>query len=249
MSERNREGKRSARERLREEREREKAAERRKRTVKVGGIAVVVLAIAAGIGVIAANGGGEGDDVPGTEPVTVGRSSAPATLAVYEDFRCPACGQFENGFRDTIRDLTEEGKLQVDYHLVTIIDGNMGGNGSKFAANAALCARDEGKFSEYHDVLFENQPAERDDTFGDKARLIGLAEDVEGLDTESFRSCVQDGAHDEWVSSSNAGFLDADFNATPTVLLDGENIYGDSEDPLTPERLRERVEEAAGSGN
>ncbi|MDT0344683.1 DsbA family protein [Streptomyces litchfieldiae] len=244
MSQRNREGKRSARERLREEREREQAAERRKRTAKVAGGALGLLAVVGVIGVIAAKGG-DPDDAPAAEPVVVGESDAPVTLAVYEDFRCPACGQFESSFRDTINELTDAGTLKVDYHLVTIIDGNMGGNGSKFAANAALCARDAGKFREYHDVLFENQPAESDDAFADKARLIDLAGDVEGLDTETFRTCVQEGSHDDWVEGSNTGFLNSDYNATPTVLLNGEDIYGDTSDPLTPERLRERVEELA----
>ncbi|UCM87317.1 DsbA family protein [Streptomyces marincola] len=247
MSQGNREGRRSARERLREERERERAAERRKRSAKVAGTAVAVLAVATGIGVIAANGGDDGENAPAAEPIAVGETSAPATMAIYEDFRCPACGQFENTFGETIRDLTDEGKLRVDYHLVSIIDGNMGGNGSKFAANAALCARDAGAFQEYHDLLFAHQPAESDDAFADKARLIDLAGDVDGLDTASFRSCVEDGSHEEWVSSANAGFLDSDFTGTPTVLLQGEDIYGAADEPLTPERLRERVEEIAGS--
>ncbi|WP_326599565.1 DsbA family protein [Streptomyces sp. NBC_01803] len=242
MSERNREGKRSARERLREERDREKAAERRKRVAKVAAAAVAALAVAGVVGVFAANGG-ETTEGPAVDPISVGDKDAPATLAVYEDFRCPACGQFETTFRDTIHELTDAGKLRVDYHLVTIIDGNMGGNGSQNAANAAVCADDEGEFPDYHDVLYENQPAERDDAFADKSRLIDLAGEVEGLDTESFRACVQEGDHDEWVDNSNAGFLDSDFNATPTVLLNGDDVYGDTADPLTPDRLRERVNE------
>ncbi|MGK5530376.1 DsbA family protein [Streptomyces sp. URMC 129] len=237
-------GKRSARERLREERERERAAERRKRTAKVAAVSVAALAVAAVVGVFAANGG-ETTEGPSVDPISVGDKDAPATLAIYEDFRCPACGQFETTFRDTIHELTDAGKLRVDYHLVTIIDGNMGGTGSKNAANAAVCAEDEGKFTEYHDVLFENQPAESDDAFADNSRLIDLAGDVEGLDTESFRACVQEGDHDQWVENSNAGFLDSDFNATPTVLLNGDTIYGQSTDPLTPDRLRQRVDEIA----
>jgi protein-disulfide isomerase len=244
VSQRNREEKRSARERLREQRERERAAERRKRQLKVAAAAAGVLVVVGAISLIATRGG-DPDDAPAAEPVVVGDAGAPVTMAVYEDFRCPACGQFETTFSDTIHELAEAGKLRVNYHLVTIIDGNMGGNGSTYAANAALCARDAGKFPEYHDVLFENQPAETDDAFADKSRLIDLAGDVEGLDTETFRSCVQDGGHDDWVTGSNEGFLNSEYNATPTVLLNGEDVYGDTSDPLTPDRLRERVEELA----
>ncbi|WP_049569044.1 DsbA family protein [Streptomyces sp. SBT349] len=247
MSQRNSEGKRSARERLREERERERSADRRKRTAKVSGVVAAVLVIAAGVGIIAANGGGgDVEDDPAVNPIAVGKGDAPATLAVYEDFRCPACGQFEDTFRDTVHDLTDAGKLRVEYHLVTIIDGNMGGNGSTAAANAALCAKDEGRFTEYHDILFENQPPESDDAFADTSHLIDLAGEVDGLDTPAFRSCVEDGTFHAWVERSNNGFLASEFNATPTVLLNGADVYGDTADPLTPERLRERVDELAG---
>lgn len=248
MSQKNREGKRSARERLRADRERERAAQKRLRMFKVLGAAVVVLGVAAGAGLFAAGrDGGGASEGSAAEAITAGPARAPATLTIYEDFRCPGCGQFEDSAGETIRALEDEGKLTTEYHLVTIIDGNIGGDGSKFAANAAACARDEGLFSDYHDVLFQNQPQEAKDTFGDKDYLIELAGQVDGLDTSTFRSCVQDGTHDDWVSQSNADFTSSEYQATPTVLLNGENIFGDPADPLTPDRLRERVEEQAGA--
>lgn len=248
MSQNKREGQRTARERMRAERERERAGERRMRWVKVAGSAVAVLAIAAGVGLFAANQDGGADDGGSADPVAVGKRSAPATLAIYEDFRCPACAQFERTFRDTIQELTEEGTLRTDYHLVTIIDTNMRGEGSARAANAAACARDEGRFSDYHDVLFDNQPPETEDAFADTDHLIELAGEVEGLDNPDFRSCVEGGDHDRWVDRSNAAFLDSGFQATPTVLLNGEDVYGEQSEPLTPELLKQRVAELAEDG-
>jgi protein-disulfide isomerase len=234
----------SARERMRQEREEQRAAERRLRIVKVAGTTVLVLGIATMVGIFAASGNGDDGGDGDAEPITVGEASAP-TLTVYEDFRCPACGQFEDGFRDTIHELTDEGKLKVEYHLVTIIDGNLGGSGSLKSANAAACARDQGEFTAYHDVLFENQPAETDDAFADTDHLIELAGQVKDLDGQAFRDCVTGGRHDDWVHRSNAGFLDSGYNATPTVLLNGEDVYGSAEDPLTPERLKQQVEDLA----
>lgn len=206
----------------------------------------MVLAVAAGAGLLAAGGGNDDDNSgPAAEPIAVGERSAPAVLTVYEDFRCPACAQFENAFRATVNELVDAGQLRVDYHLVTIIDGNMRGSGSRHAANAAACARDQGAFPEYHDVLFQNQPSETDDAFADKSRLIELARDVEPLDNETFRACVRDGTHDDWVSRSNADFMNGDFQGTPTVLLNGEPL-GPGGDPLTPDHLREQVAELAG---
>ncbi|MFE2039634.1 DsbA family protein [Streptomyces sp. NPDC059477] len=254
MSEKNRDGKRTARERLAVEREKQKAVDRRRRTLIVGASVVCVLGLAAVIGVVAANAGKDtgGSAGPVVAPsgaqgedglaIPVGEQSAKSTLTVWEDFRCPACKSFETTYRQTIHELTTAGQLKVEYHLATIIDGNMGGTGSRKAANAAACAQDAGKFTAYHDVLFDNQPPETDDAFADNAKLIELAGKVDGLDTPAFRTCVQDGTHDAWVDKSNAAFSSGGFTGTPTVLLNGTNIYQDQ--TMTPAKLKQLVQEA-----
>ncbi|MES5822959.1 thioredoxin domain-containing protein [Streptomyces sp. RG80] len=255
MSEKNREGKRTARERLAVEREKQKAAEKRRRTLIVGASVVCVLGLAAVIGVVAANAGkDDGSDSAGPVVVPsgangddnlalpVGKASAKSSLTIWEDFRCPACKSFEDAYRSTIHELTASGELKVEYHLATIIDGNMGGSGSRKAANAAACAQDAGKFTAYHDVLYENQPQETDDAFAKNSKLIELAKKVDGLDTATFRTCVEDGTHDSWVTKSAAAFRNGGFSGTPTVLLDGKNIYQDQ--TMTPAKLKKQVQEA-----
>ncbi|MEU5242961.1 thioredoxin domain-containing protein, partial [Streptomyces asoensis] len=174
--------------------------------------------------------------------IPVGKESARSTLTVWEDFRCPACKAFETAYRPTIHELTAAGKLRVEYHLATLIDGNMGGSGSRKAANAAACAQDAGKFPAYHDVLYENQPEETKDSFADTDKLIGLAAKVDGLDTPAFRACVEGGTHDSWVVKSNQAFQNGHFGGTPTVLFNGKNIYADQS--MTPAKLKQMVEEA-----
>lgn len=259
VSEKNEEGKRTARDRLVQQREREKAQERRRRTLIVSTAVVGVLALAAVIGVIAANSGGKGEKATGTGPVVapsgatgkdglaipVGADKAPSTLTIWEDFRCPVCAQFENAFRDTIHQLESSGQLKVEYHLATIIDGNLGGSGSLDAANAAACAQNVGKFSAYHDVLYRNQPTETDDAFGKSSKLIELAGKVKGLDTPAFRSCVEDGTHNTWVQKSNTAFQNGGFQGTPTALLNGESIFPKKgNEPITVANLKKWVTEA-----
>ncbi|MFI7388779.1 DsbA family protein [Streptomyces sp. NPDC049813] len=253
MSEKNREGKRVARDRLAAEREKQRSAEKRRRTLIVGAAVVCVLGLAAVIGVVAAN---SGDDSSGSTSaaapkgaagkdglaIPVGKDSAKSTLTVWEDFRCPACKSFEDGFRSTIHELTDAGQLKAEYHTVTLIDSNMGGSGSLRAGNAAACAQDAGKFTEYHDVLYENQPKETEDTFSDNGKLIDLAGKVDGLVTDSFKSCVNDGKHDGWIAKSYKAFQDAGHKGTPTVLLDGKNLMDDQ--TMTPAKLKQTVQDA-----
>jgi protein-disulfide isomerase len=259
VSEKNRDGKRTAREQLRADREKQQAADKRKRALIVGGAVVAVLAIAAVIGVVVANSGKDDTASTASGPavapkgaqgkdslaIPVGASDAPSTLTVWEDFRCPACGQFENTFRDTIHELENSGQIKVEYHLATLIDGNMGGRGSLRAANAAGCAQDAGKFPGYHDVLYENQPEETDDAFAKNSRLIELAGKVDGLDTPTFRACVNGGKHDSWVQKSNKAFQNGGFSGTPTVLLNGDAVFPKKGDEnITPANLKKWVAEA-----
>ncbi|MFF9766568.1 DsbA family protein [Streptomyces sp. NPDC014636] len=255
MSEKNRDGKRTARERLAVEREKQKATDKRRRTLIVGASVVCVLGLAAVIGVVAAKAGKDkGSDKagPAVAPsgaqgkdslaIPVGKDGAKSTLTVWEDFRCPACQAFEVAYRPTLHELADAGKLRTEYHLVRLIDGNLGGSGSLRAANAAACAQDAGKFRDYHDVLYANQPKETDDAFADNDKLIALAGKVKGLDTPAFQKCVKDGTHDSWVDKSNQAFRTGGFNGTPTVLLGGKNIYQDQ--TMTPAKLKQMVEDA-----
>ncbi|MEW2548751.1 thioredoxin domain-containing protein [Streptomyces sp. NPDC047002] len=259
MSEKTRVATRSARERIQQERAAEKSREKRRRGFVVGGTALAVLALAAGIGVLAANAGkdepADGAAGPVSAPagaggkdglaIRVGAADAPSTLTVWEDFRCPICGQFENVFRDTFHQLENSGQLKVEYHLATIIDGNMGGTGSVRAANAAACAQDAGRFPRFHDVLYENQPEETSDAFGKNSRLTELAGKVDGLSTQRFTDCVDKGVHDGWVSKSAAAFRTGGFAGTPTVLLNGTPVFPKKgNENITPANLRKWVAEA-----
>ncbi|WP_225822481.1 DsbA family protein [Streptomyces naphthomycinicus] len=254
MSEKNRDGKRTARERLAVEREKQKAAEKRRRTLIVSASVVCVLGLAAVIGVVAANAGKDKGSKAGPTvapsgaqgkdglAIPVGKDGAKSTLTVWEDFRCPACQAFEAAYRPTLHELADAGKLRIEYHLVRLIDGNLGGTGSLRAANAAACAQDAGKFREYHDVLYANQPQESDDAFANNDKLIELAGKVKGLDTPAFRKCVENGTHDSWVDKSHQAMAAAGYSSTPTVLLDGKDIYQDR--TMTPAKLKEMVESA-----
>ncbi|MEU0336807.1 thioredoxin domain-containing protein [Streptomyces sp. NPDC006193] len=259
MSEKNRDGKRTARQRLAVEREKQKAADKRRRTLIVGASVICVLGLAAVIGVVAANAGKDKGKDSAAGPVVapsgaqgkdslaipVGKDGARPTLTVWEDFRCPACQAFETAYRPTLHELADAGKLRIEYHLVKLIDGNLGGTGSLRSANAAACAQDAGRFRAYHDVLYANQPPETDDAYGSADKLIRLAGKVKGLDTPAFRACVEKGTHDSWVDKSHQAFRSGGFSGTPTVLFGGRNIYQDR--TMTPAKLKRMVEEADGA--
>ncbi|ARF54847.1 DsbA family protein [Streptomyces gilvosporeus] len=257
MNQKNHDAKRSARDRLQAQRAKEQARARRSRQTIVAGSLVAALAAAGGIGIWAATvgGGNSSTDNKSARPhlasggekpsVPVGAPNAPVKLTVWEDFRCPACRQFETGFRPVIHELEDSGRLRTEYHLATIIDGNTGGRGSHTAANAALCAQDAGRFRAFHDMLYSQQPPEEQDRFADKKYLLQLAVKIKGLPSSAFTKCVNDGRYDGFVEKSSTAFSGSGYQGTPTVLLGGKDLSKEKGGKFSPADFKKMVLEAS----
>ena len=234
MSQKNTEAKRSARDRMQEERAAQEAKAKRLRRFGIIGTVLAVLVVAVVVGVLVMNRNtssySAADAPKGTTGsnnlvIPVGAADAPSTLTVYEDPRCPACGEFETSFHSTVNQLLSQGKIKVQYHVVSFIDRHDQGSGSKNAANALACAQNVGAFHNFHDVLYANQPDETDDAWADKNVLITLGKQVPALATPAFASCVDGNTFGSWVTAVQTDFDKSGFSSTPTILLNGTSAY------------------------
>ncbi|MCG6495411.1 thioredoxin domain-containing protein [Kitasatospora sp. A2-31] len=250
---------RAATERMREERERtERSARIRRRTV-VGAASAAVLALAAGVAFAVGGGSGSGAGGPLVVPahtsgadgtvVTYGKADAPHTLEVYEDFRCPYCARLETTTGKTAQQFADAGTYKVEYHLATFLDQGLGGKGSRTALAAAGAALDEGvdKFKQFHDVLYANQPDEREDGFADVDHLLDLAGQVPGLKTDGFVKAVREGTYLPWADQVDKAFDRSGVTGTPTVKLDGKKLdvfTGGA--PVPPEQFTAMVRQVTG---
>lgn len=254
MSQKNSQAKNTQREQMRAQKAAEEARQAKLRKLGIIGAVLVVLIVAVTTGILIMNSNSSsytasqapaGTNGSNNLQVPVGASNAPSTLTVYEDPRCPACGEFEKSFHSTVNKLLGEGKIKVQYHVVSFIDRHDNGSGSKNAANALGCAQNVGKFHDYHDVLYANQPDETDDAWADKSKLITLAKQVPGLDTAAFQSCVNDSTYKDWVTAVETDFDKSGYTSTPTILLNGTSAYPTLNGKnLTPDVLTSAVDDA-----
>lgn len=268
MSTKNASAKRTARERVAQERARQQVADRRKRVLVITGAVVAVLAVVAVIGVIVGTSKtnkkkGPWKDAlaqPYSAPaglaadglaITVGSNPNAPTLNIYEDFRCPICHEVEKALGPTLRQMADAGTIKIDYHIASFLDGKLGGNGSKYAANAAGCAQTAGKFAAYHDILFANQPDELDDKFASRSYLLDLAGQIDGLRTPAFEQCVNDLTYAGWVDKveddfNGAKIGDTPVTGTPTAGIDGKpiDLVIRGRGIATPEEVRAQIEAA-----
>jgi protein-disulfide isomerase len=229
--------------------------QRRRTTVWTSAAAAVVLLLAAviGYGFFAGQRSGEVFTPASATADGSGFSvgTGPVTVDVYEDFMCPACGEFESGAGPTLTELIADGKITAVYHPIAILDRFSQGTAySTRASGAAACAADGGKFTEYHQALFENRPDEG--TTGlDDDRLISLGTGL-GLG-ESFTQCVKDGRYKTWSAQITDKASERGVTGTPTVYVAGtvlkdRSAAGSHPPSSSPDRGRRRDRPAPHAG-
>jgi protein-disulfide isomerase len=172
-----------------------------------------------------------------------GSTEPKAVLSFYEDFLCPACGNFEQGFGPTISKLIDTGAVAADYHLVSILDAQGDGYSSRAGA-AAYCVADESidAFRRFHAALFtpQIQPREGGGVYPDNARLIELARQAGA--GGSVPGCINKGTYVEMVQGMAAA---TNIRSTPTVRINGEDYEYSTPDALVA-KIKEIVGEVPG---
>lgn len=213
----------NARERARLQAQEEKRKKDRL-TLIVVALVVVAVVIAGGIGISWFQSTRTPDANPGTgneyaqnlivnQPVVFGEQDAPNTIAVYLDFRCPHCIDFEAEFGDLIDKAIDSGEWKNEVWPMSFL-----GPSSVTMANAFGCSVESGFGRSYQRGLFQDSALE-----WNNSQLLALGEQVNGSIPTSFNSCVQNMGKSEWVSSIGATAQANGVQGTPTVHINGEN--------------------------
>jgi protein-disulfide isomerase len=234
----------SARERARLAAEQAAARKRDQRILMAVIVGFVLVAVAVGIGFqawrtsrspsVAPSSSASASPVTITngQPIVLGPSQGAATIALYEDFHCPHCAEFEEQFGPVITQAQQSGAARVELYPMAFID-----NGSVAAANAMACAAEAGFGQNYYLGLFANHTLQWSDE-----QLIELAAKVGGSPTAAFQTCVTSKAHADWVSSIGAVAERNGVTVTPTMLINGQPV---DLTKLTPEALQTMITSAA----
>lgn len=147
-------------------------------------------------------------------------------IDVYVDYQCPACRAFEIINGGYLNEVIAQKKAKVVFHPMTFI-----GPESVLAANSAACAADEDKFVDMNLALFQNQSESENSGKWSKEFLVELGKSI-GINSGTFKTCVNDGKYIKWTSNVAAASAKADVNGTPTIFVNGKQLdrnteYGD----------------------
>lgn len=142
-----------------------------------------------------------------------GPASARIEIVEFSDFQCPFCKRV----MPVLKQLTAKYPTQVklvwkDFPLPIHPD-------ARPAAEAAQCAREQGKFWDYHDKLFANQDEMT------PANLKQWAGQM-GMDAAKFNACFDNATHKQRVQGDmNEGNRDG-VSSTPTIFINGRALVG-----------------------
>ena len=151
---------------------------------------------------------------------SVGRADAPVVIYEFADFQCPGCGQFASMVAPLIKErLVQPGKVRYVYYDFPLIQLHQN---AFLAARAGRCAGEQGKFWEFHDVIYGQQPnwsAEADPS--DLFVEYGVRA---GADEGRFEECLRSDRYAKEVSESMELGKSLGVGGTPTLIVNGRRL-------------------------
>lgn len=151
-------------------------------------------------------------DVAATGPAK-GPANAPVTIVEFSDFQCPFCSRLT----PTLKQVEEKygNKIRLVFRQYPLPFHQ---NAQK-AAEASLCALDQGKFWELHDAMFGNQAELGVDQLKAKAASLGM-------NADKFNKCLDSGEKAAAIQADVKAGSAAGVNGTPAMFINGRFING-----------------------
>jgi len=162
------------------------------------------------------------DQLQRVHGISLGRADAPITIYEFADFQCPHCAQFAAFIEPLIRqNLVDTGKARYVFYEFPLAF-----KWSWLSARAGRCANEQGKFWDFHGLIFARQQQwafEQDAA----AQFTEYAKTIPGIDADKFEQCVRSDRFQKEVSESLQLGQSLGVGGTPTLFVNGRKI-----DPL-----------------
>lgn len=153
---------------------------------------------------------------------SVGPADAPIKIVVFSDFLCPWCKQLAENLQQNFPKWND--KVAVYYRsfpLDKFCNPGIGKTvhaGSCWLALGGVCAQEQGKFWEYHDEVYANQP--RNPSGKDALLLAAQA----GLDTAAMKACMMQTKNQGRVRTQIKQGASLGLLSTPVIYINGRRL-------------------------
>jgi protein-disulfide isomerase len=143
-----------------------------------------------------------------------GDANAPVTIVEFSDFSCPFCRKAESILPEVLAKYPGQVNLAYrDFPLASLHPQ------AELAAEASRCAEEQGKYWEYHDLLFARPDPQTHDLLLDDARTLKL-------DDQKFDACLSSGRYKAQVQKDIEMGDRAGVVSTPGFFINGSFVSG-----------------------
>ena len=147
---------------------------------------------------------------------TQGSDSAPVEVVEYSDFECPFCARFATLQMPAVRrQLIETGVVRWRFRDYPLPNHQY----SRYAAHAAQCAGEQGRFWEMHDAIFTDHSWAQ--TGKNPARLFNAMAERIGVDLSAYKSCMTSNRFAVRIAASRQEGEARGVTGTPTFFVNG----------------------------
>ncbi len=145
----------------------------------------------------------------------LGSKTASYTIFEFGDFQCPSCDYwFRNQEPSIVQNLVDSGKAKLVWRDFIIYDSD-----SRLAASAAYAAGEQGKFWEFHDLLYANQ-GQVNSGWITQQLMINFAQRL-GLNITEFTQSMNSGKYSSLIDSNFQMGQQLGIQGTPTFFVVG----------------------------
>jgi len=243
---------------------------RRKRNARMLGVGLGVLALVVVVVIAVVLANAISNKTPAAEQLTPpnateghgiaikSKNTQPAGdvphVVVYEDYQCPACKARESQYGSAMLQLVDEGKITFEIRTAYFLNKDSEctkKNPPERAALAPAAADAVGKYREYHQVIYENQPANEGDGYTDQQLRVDFATKagITGDDLTTFQKLYDDKVYADFAQKSYKSMTDDGVESTPTYRVKGQDIKFEGVVANDPQALLVAIQSAASSSN
>ncbi len=147
--------------------------------------------------------------------LSLGAADAPVRVVIYADLDCPFCRVVSPLFRELLSELG--GKVAYFYMLFPV---KVHGDVAIATSKASIAAADQGKFWEFHDIMYRHFEKHSD------ADILKYVEEL-GMDMERFQTVWRSPQAETIVEDTKAEGLALGVKSTPTVYINGKLYHGE----------------------
>lgn len=142
-----------------------------------------------------------------------GGANAAVTIIEFSEFQCPFCSRVTPTMEEIAKTYGDDVRIVFKHNPLSFHQD------APLASEAAMAANEQGKFWEYHDLMFANQKAIKRENLEQYAQQLGL-------NMDKFKAALDSGKFKAQIQEDQALAAKVGARGTPTMFVNGRKVVG-----------------------